>query len=89
MTMSDIEVIEFHTYPEGELVSINISLQEADIAKLKDVWHNRVASWQPPLIDSSKNGINIHIPWTLKPVEPETTPEPAEDPWNYAEEKDK
>ncbi len=64
--MSDKEVIEFNTHPEGELLTINIMLNKEEIAELKDVWFNKLSGIQPPLVETNKNGLNVHIPWILK-----------------------
>lgn len=54
---------------KGAMLSVNIILDEKDVETLKDVWENRVEGCQPPLVDGSRNGLLIHIPWVLKKTE--------------------
>ena len=49
-----------------ECLSVNIILDEKSLAELKAVWENRVEGCQAPLVEGSKNGLLIHIPWILK-----------------------
>ena len=51
-----------------EYLSVNVVLDERSLAELKDVWENRVESCQQPLVEGTKNGLHIHIPWILKEV---------------------
>ena len=79
---SDVEFIEFTTHPLGELLSINIHLKDDEMKLLKADWGN-VSGCQPPLVESGRTGLNIHIPWILR-TPGEETPEPEEwDDWNY------
>jgi len=49
-----------------DYLSINIILEEEAIKELRDVWENRVEGCQAPLVEGSKKGLLIHIPWVLK-----------------------
>lgn len=49
-----------------EYLSINIILDEKSLAELRGVWENRVDGIQLPLVEGTKNGLFIHIPWMLK-----------------------
>ena len=51
-----------------DYLSVNIVLDEKAIAELKDVWENCVEGCQSPLVEGSKKGLLIHIPWILKKV---------------------
>ena len=51
-----------------EYLSVNVVLDEKSLAELKDVWENRVEGCQAPLVEGSKKGLLIHIPWILKEV---------------------
>lgn len=55
-------LLEFY----GNYLSINIILDDASIKELRDVWENRVSGCQSPLVEGTKNGLHIHIPWVLK-----------------------
>ena len=63
--MSEIEFVEFTMHPKGELVSINIFLEEDKMALFKDMWR-RVKGCQPPLVDAQPHGLHVHIPWILE-----------------------
>ncbi len=49
-----------------EYLSVNIILDEKSLVELRDVWENRVEGCQPPLVEGSKSGLLIHIPWILR-----------------------
>lgn len=49
-----------------EYLSVNVALDEEALAELRGVWDNCVEGVQAPLVEGSKNGLNIHIPWVLK-----------------------
>ena len=49
-----------------DYVSVNVVLDEVSIKELRDVWENCVESCQQPLVEGTKNGLHIHIPWILK-----------------------
>ena len=51
-----------------EYLSVNVVLDEKSLAELRDVWENRVEGCQAPLVEGSKKGLLIHIPWVLKEV---------------------
>lgn len=62
--MSDREVIEF----KGNMLTVNIVLDEEQIAILKKDW-GKVKGIQPPLVSSYKNGFSVFIPWILEKSE--------------------
>lgn len=49
-----------------DYLSVNVVLDEGSLKELKDVWDNRVDGCQQPLVEGTKNGLHIHIPWILK-----------------------
>jgi len=63
---TSIELIEFKKYKKETLISVNIFLKPEDALELESWWFTKVDRCQPPLIETHKNGFNIHIPWTLK-----------------------
>jgi len=62
----DIEFVEFKKHLDGTLISVNILLTNEDAIKLMDVWFNKLEACQAPLIDASKDGLLVHIPWITK-----------------------
>jgi len=64
--MSDAEFIVFKKHKEGTLIQINILLDNEQGAEFSDLWFNKVESCQAPLIETFKNGFNLHLPWILK-----------------------
>ena len=65
-------------------MSINIHLEDDAMALLKSDWGN-VSVCQPPLVESGRKGLNVHIPWTLKPPVEESVDPEEPDEWAYSE----
>ena len=82
---SDTEFIEFTTHPKGELLSINIHLEDEEMGLLKDLWYNEVKSCQAPLVGGNENGFTLFIPWILKTREDEVVDPEEPDEWSYSE----
>lgn len=64
--MSDVELVEFKKYEKETLVSINVAIPNEDAAMFMDWWYNKVEKCQAPLIETTKYGMHLHIPWILK-----------------------
>ena len=57
-----LELLEFN----GEMLTVNIRLSEDEIARLQDVWLNKLHSCQAPLVSVAKNMFTAIIPWIRK-----------------------
>lgn len=61
MSEDKVELLEFH---DGYF-SVNIFLDDDGLGELRRVWGD-LKGVQMPLIDASRDGLIIHIPWMTK-----------------------